>query len=153
MTLFVDLDGVVCDFDSGYEAMFGVRPDKVADNVDWEAVRRTPNFYLNLPPMPDMFDLWDYIEPYKPIILTGIPSSVPEAADNKTAWVRRVLGPSVQVRACLSKEKCLHCNPGDVLIDDWVRYRHLWELAGGRWITHVSAKQTIIELNKIDHLK
>ena len=148
MQIFVDLDGVLADFDSGYEKEFGTRPDKKADNVDWEAVRRTKDFYLNLPPMPDMHDLWEHVEPHKPIILTGVPKSVEEAPFNKRAWVTRHLGAAASVRTCLSKEKSLHCMVGDVLIDDWDKYRDLWVAKGGVWITHVSAKQSIAELNK-----
>jgi hypothetical protein len=38
--LFVDMDGVLADFDAHHEAVFGVRPSKVTDNVHWAAVRR-----------------------------------------------------------------------------------------------------------------
>lgn len=149
MQLFVDLDNTLCDFDAGYEAAFGYRPCKVKDNADWDAVRRTKDFYLNLPPMPDLPILWDYVGQLNPIILTGVPSSVPEAPANKTAWVRKHLGPDVEVRCCLSKEKFKHCKPGDVLIDDWEKHKALWLSAGGNWITHVSAEQTIDELWKL----
>jgi hypothetical protein len=48
---------------------------------------------------------------------------------------------------CLSKEKCLHMmNPGDVLVDDYLRYRELWEKAGGIFIHHVSARESIRQL-------
>lgn len=146
--VFVDLDGVLADFDTGYERAFGVRPDKAADNVDWEAVRREPGFYARLPPMPDMLELWAaivWLVP-QPVILTGIPKGVPEAADNKRAWVARHLGPHIEVRCCLSREKCLHAWTGDVLIDDWEKYKHLWLERGGRWITHTSARSTIEQL-------
>jgi hypothetical protein len=53
------------------------------------------------------------------IVLTGVPSSVPEAADNKRAWARKHLGEHVRVICCLAKEKCKHAKPGDILIDDW----------------------------------
>ena len=149
MKLFVDLDNTLADFDAGYEAVFGYRPCKIQDNADWDAVRRTKDFYLNLPPMPDLDILWDYIGQLKPIVLTGVPSSVPEAPANKIAWVRKNLGPDVEVRCCLSREKFKHCQPGDVICDDWEKHMHLWLSAGGRWITHVSAEQTIDELWKL----
>ena len=39
MTIFVDMDGVLADFDQHYENVFGVLPSRVADNVDWKQVR------------------------------------------------------------------------------------------------------------------
>lgn len=76
MQIFVDLDGVLADFDTGYEREFGIHPSIDSDNVDWRLVRGRKDFYRDLPPMPDMRELWDFIEPFKPVILTGIPSSV-----------------------------------------------------------------------------
>jgi len=148
MQIFVDMDGVLADFDRHYEAYFGQPPP---DDVDWGLIRKIPNFYANLPPMPDMAELWRFLEPYKPIVLTGVPNNnnVPGAADEKRAWGRRHLGAHVEVRCCRSKDKCLHAAPGDVLIDDWDRYRHLWLAKGGRWITHWSAAETIAELRTI----
>jgi len=146
--IFCDMDGVLADFDAHHEAVFGVRPDKVADNVDWRAVRAVSGFYAEIQPMRDMRELWDFIAPYNPIVLTGVPSSVEEAPDNKRAWVRKHLGDHVEVRCCLSKEKCLHAQAGDILIDDWVKYRNLWVRAGGRWITHISAAITIETLKR-----
>ena len=73
MTIFVDLDQTLADFDAHYEALFGSRPCKIADNVDWNAVRGVKDFYLGMPPLRDMRQLWDYVAPHKPIILTGVP--------------------------------------------------------------------------------
>jgi hypothetical protein len=28
-------------------------------------------------------------------------------------------------------EKCLYAQRGDILIDDWEKYRHVWEASGG----------------------
>ena len=82
MQIFVDMDGVLADFDAHHEAVFGVRPDKVADNVDWSAVRAVKDFYLNIPPMADLPALWTVLGKHKPIILTGVPRSVEEASAN-----------------------------------------------------------------------
>lgn len=149
MRLFVDMDGVLADFDAGHEAVFGTKPSKADDNVDWKAVRAVEDFYLNLPPMPDFAELWAAIEKFDPIVLTGVPRSVAEAPANKAAWVRKHLGDHVEVRCVLSKEKSHHAEPGDILIDDWDKYRHLWVAVGGIWITHTSAANTIAELEAI----
>lgn len=148
--ILVDMDGVLADFDAGYEQHFGTRPSKSDDNVDWALVRRTEGFYSNLPPMPDFELLWAGLIPFSPIILTGVPSSVAEAAENKRAWVRKHIGPDQPMIACPSKDKSLHMRrPGDVLIDDWEKYRSLWIGRGGRWITHVSAEASLLELEAV----
>lgn len=149
MQLYVHMDGVLADFDRHHETVFGTRADKAADNVDWAAVRAVGDFYLNIPPMADMSMLWARIERYKPIVLTGVPRSVEEAPENKRAWVRRHLGSHVEVRCCRSREKCQHAQPGDILIDDWEKYRHLWVAKGGVWITHLGAAQTAHALDAL----
>lgn len=149
MQLFVDMDGVLADFDGHHAAVFGMRADKLIDNVDWSKVKGVTDFYLNIPPMSDLKVLWDFIGPLKPIVLTGVPAEVEIAADNKRAWGRRHLGAHVEVRCCLSKEKSLHARAGDILIDDWEKYRHLWEAKGGRWITHTSSENTILDLKRL----
>lgn len=146
--LFVDMDGVLADFDAGYEQRFGIRSSKEADNVDWKLVRDTPNFYRDLPPMPGFDRFWMRLKVFNPIIITGVPRSIPEAAPNKLAWVRKHIGALQPVICCASKDKSLYMhNPGDILIDDWEKYRQVWIDRGGRWITHVSNEQSIAELN------
>lgn len=143
------MDGVLADFDAGYEAAFGVRPDIAADNVDWTLVRARQNFYRDLPPMPDFAELWAVIEPLHPTVLTGVPWSVKEAPFNKRQWAEKNLGSHIQVVTCLSKEKYRYCRAGDVLIDDWEKYKHLWIGAGGIWITHHSAVETISQVRSL----
>jgi hypothetical protein len=146
--VFVDMDGVLADFDAHHEAVFGARPDKLVDSVDWGAVRAVAGFYADMPPMADAMELWDFVSRLtpRPILLTGIPSSVEEAADNKRAWAAKHLGPNVEVRCCLSRQKCEHAKSGDILIDDWEKYRDLWVAKGGRWITHISARDSVDQL-------
>jgi hypothetical protein len=81
--------------------------------------------------------------------LTGVPRSVEEAPGNKREWVKWHLGDHVEVRCCRSIEKCQHAKLGDVLIDDWKKYRQQWLDAGGRWITHRGAAATAGELSKL----
>jgi hypothetical protein len=146
MQLFCDLDGVLADFDGHYEATFGVRLDKKGGNNHvWPNLSRSKDFYLGIPLMPDANMIWARIEHHRPIILTGIPrvTTVPEAADNKKEWVRRYISSEAKVICCMSYEKCLHAEPGDVLIDDRIKYKKRWEDAGGVWIAHISAVETV----------
>lgn len=149
-TVFVDMDGVLADFDSGYEICFGTRPSKSDDNVDWSLVGAREGFYRNLPPMPDFDELWVAVSPYSPIILTGVPKSVEEAPANKRAWVDRVIGSDQPMITCASADKSLHIKrPGDILIDDWEKYRDIWIARGGQWITHTSAASSAALLSAL----
>lgn len=145
------MDGVLANFDKHYFDIFGVWPSKESDNVDWDAVREYKDFYASMPPMPDMPELWGYVSKLtpQPIVLTGIPKSVDEAATNKLKWAVKYLGATANVICCPSKDKSLWCHPGDVLIDDWPKYRDRWLNAGGHWITYTSAADSIEKLKQL----
>lgn len=143
MQIYCDLDGVLADFDQGYLAAFGELP---RGNADWDRVLKFPNFYAGLPMIPDALELWSFILPHNPIILSGVPDEIPSAAQDKRSWVDRYLGTRVPAIFCASRDKSFFCAPGDILIDDRPRYRDLWEARGGIWITHYTAYQTITKL-------
>ena len=76
--LFIDLDGVMADMNSAYAAIAGTPPDKTLDNLDWRLVVATPGFYANMPPLPDMEELWAYVSTWPDVtILTGYPRASP----------------------------------------------------------------------------
>lgn len=141
--LYCDMDGVAADFDRHYNAHFGKRR---ARHTDWADVRSVPDFFLTIPMMEDFPALWAYIAPYRPIFLTGCPSSVSPAANHKVQWLHEHLGPEIPVICCRAKLKRLYCRPGDFLIDDSEEHRPLWEQAGGIWIPHLNAADTIAAL-------
>ena len=148
MQLFCDLDGVLADFDGHYERVFGLRPTKEGGQVDWRKMAAHGDFFAGISPLPDAAKLWSRIERHNPIILTGIPGGiVPEAAQNKHDWVRRYVSKEVEVRCCKVRQKYLHAEVGDVLIDDRERYALWWTDVGGIWITHNSAAETIAVLD------
>lgn len=152
MKLFVDMDGVLADFDRHHEEIFGTRPNKKADDVDWKRVKEHENFYAGIPPMEDMRILWAYVKRFSPTVLTGIPSSLREEAEaNKKAWIAAHLGKDVPVICCPSREKSRWGSAGDILIDDWEKHKELWIRMGGVWITHTSAVNSIYELDR--HIK
>ena len=65
------------------------------------------------------------------------------------SWIATYLGEDVPVITRRSAEKCLYAQPGDILIDDWEKYRHLWVAKGGVWITQRSAAETLAALAEI----
>jgi len=147
---YVDMDGVLADFDAHYFNTFGTVTDIAKNNVDWDAVNADKDFFFNIPPKPDMQDLWNFLMPFNPKVLTGVPKVFSEqATENKERWIRKHLGNNVEVICTQSANKYRYCKPGDILIDDWERYKEKWLNAGGIWITHTSAAQTIGEIKEM----
>jgi len=143
--IFLDLDGVLVDFDAGFAKDYGEVPEP---KVRWQHIERTPGFYEQLPWTKDGRRLWAHVQQTAlPVtILTGVPEGDlgERSAREKVAWVARELGPSVEVVTCLSREKIVHSSPGKLLIDD--RPMSGWEAAGGRQILHRDVLSTLLEL-------
>ena len=102
--LFVDLDGVLADFDSAVEKITGLRPSQQSPKAMWPRLARTPDFYASLPWTEDGPELWRRVAPLDPVILTGLPRGN-WAEPQKLEWCHRELGPEVPVIACMSREK------------------------------------------------
>lgn len=149
MRVFCDLDGVLADLEGHYKRSFGIETSRDLDNIDWALVNTVPNFFESIPLMDDALMLWSYVVHHNPVILTGVPKEVTVATLNKVAWVRTHLGEGIPVICCRSHAKWECCKPGDVLIDDWEKYQDRWLKAGGVWITHTSARDTIAKLKEI----
>lgn len=148
--LFLDMDGVLADFVGHHKTVFGYCPDRRTDEIsDWTHVNEHPSFFRDIPPMPDMTELWDYAKQHNPIILTGVPREVAIATKNKLDWGARHLRPVPEIRGVRAREKYLHAKPGDVIVDDWEKYKDLWIKAGGVWITHTSAVSSIQQLRAL----
>jgi hypothetical protein len=149
MRLFLDCDGVLADFDRGFERHFGVKAvdyrKQHGAKALWEAIRlQQPNFFRNLPLMPDALLLFNRVQHRRPIILTGCPLGG-WAEPQKLAWGQEQFKGTPMV-TCMSKDKRDFCKPGDVLIDDREQHADLWRRAGGFFLHHTSAVSTLAKL-------
>jgi hypothetical protein len=150
-TLFVDLDGVLVDFERGFEILHGVHPHLMPEPDMWAKIVKHDGHWVSLPAMPGALKLWAKIAPYNPIILTGCPKTgFREAELGKREWCARELGDHVAVIATYSKKKPQHMLlPGDILIDDRTKNCKRWEEAGGKAIFYENAEQVILELTTL----
>lgn len=147
MQLFVDLDGVLCDFERRVHEIFGKSPKEIPLKVMWGKLASLDNFYGELDWMPDGQDLWAGVKDLKPTILTGIPMGG-WAPKQKRSWCYRNLGWEVPVITCFAKEKQDHGKPGDILIDDTKRNIDAWKSMGGIAIHHTDAKSSLAKLKE-----
>lgn len=148
MKLFIDLDGVLCDFESRVFKIFGKPPKEISPKVMWHKLASIDNFYGDLDWMPDGRDLWTGVKHLNPTILTGIPMGN-WAPKQKRYWCLRNLGQDVPVITCFAKEKQKFGHPGDILIDDTMRNIDAWKNMGGIGIHHTTAQTSLIKLKEL----
>ena len=149
--LFLDADGVLADFDLAARRLLGASPkDFIAKHGRggfWKRLARARNFYGALPEMPDARLLFDAVKHLQPTILSGLPLGK-WAAPQKIEWAAEHF-PGVPIITCMAADKHKHMHPGDVLVDDREKHRHLWENAGGIFVHHETAEDSIRRLAEI----
>lgn len=143
--IFLDLDGVMADFDGAFPKVFGLDHKGMADEAMWEKINGHPSFFRDLPPMPGALEFFERIKHLDPIILTACPkTNYKNAATQKIAWVREHLSKDVLVMPVMggsNKPLFMHAE-GDILIDDFERNCLAWAAHGGVPILHRNFEQT-----------
>ena len=162
MKVYFDMDGVLADFDGRMLEKFGINPadrndrKKVRDRAKfddelWAKVREeAPRYFLELEPFPDALALLretiERLGVENVAILTAVPKperGIVHAAADKEAWIRRHVGPDIEVRIGLRAEKAASAQSADdILIDDNEGNIKEWEAAGGAGILHTTAGAT-----------
>lgn len=107
--VFVDMDGVVVDFDA-YKAETGLSGDDV---------KRTPGAYLAMPAIPGAIQAVRSVigMGYEVWLATKPPTGIPHAYSDKAAWVMSHL-PELKRRIIITHDKGLLGGPSDFLLDD-----------------------------------
>lgn len=146
--LFLDLDGVLADFDRHVRELFGAAPSEMPVSKMWAAAERAPGFFETMPMTADGWELWEFTRPFEPTILTGLPRGN-WAAPQKRRWVAEHLGPDVPVITCMARDKCNYATAGAVLVDDTTKFADRWIDRGGIFVHHTSAAESIEELKRL----
>lgn len=150
--LYLDLDGVLADFDKYFFDNFGVEAKDIKDDVMWDHIFSIPMFFRNLPPCPGALEFFKDVKHLDPIILTACPKAdYRNAAINKRDWVREHLSSDIMVLPVMGgKNKALFMHAkGDVLVDDFASNIKHWNNHGGCGIVHKHFPATLRELE--DH--
>lgn len=151
--LYVDMDGVLADFDRAYEDRFGVHPSQHDDDLMWGNIDGFDDFFVTMPPCDGALQFMADVAHLNPIILTAAPkTNFVEAARRKRAWIRKHIGDSITVIPAYggsNKPMYMH-SPGDVLIDDFKRNTEAWSAAGGEPILHRNWAATRFALSRFD---
>jgi 5'(3')-deoxyribonucleotidase len=159
-TIFLDMDGVVADFDKYANEILGYSTPggKRYPLEDWAKISANPRFYrhLDLCPYADLLvnTVWKLAKQhgYEVKFLTAVPraNDVPYCFQDKVEWAKENF-PEIPVWfGPYSHDKQVHCRPGDVLIDDRDDNINDWNSAGGIGILHQGdVTRTIDQLRQL----
>lgn len=160
---YVDLDGVLADFVGAAENVLGREIDtqgKDLNNDDWRQIHAAEDFWATLPFLRSGRKLWGHIRKQRPFILSALPRTARQwAQDGKLFWVGKNLPSVTKDRILLVNRKDKQkfaMNAGrrpNLLIDDNAKNIREWEAAGGIGILHRSeaAEKTIARLKKLGY--
>ena len=149
--IYCDMDGVLTDFEKRFHQKLNeIGPDyypmkdikKIVKPKDFEAIFGIEEFWkfidgtvgvafwVGMDWMPQGRELWNFISPYKPELLTS-PSKNNTSRLGKNLWVRNQLSPKPRVNFAYSADKQRYANENSILIDDKKSNIKEWIAKGG----------------------
>lgn len=146
--IFIDMDGVVADFDQGAAQALKVSSQELSrvksagrwGKNHWDRlVEEYPRLYRILPKMPKADIMMDLAMKFRDELnwelrmLTAVPkdNDVPDAFRDKIDWMAEHY-PNIPVWfGPYSRDKAHHCRSGDILVDDRKDNCESWRAAGG----------------------
>lgn len=150
-TLYLDMDGVLADFNTAAEQYLGATPEQHQEaaqrgrwpDEQWQRLISVENFYRHLPKMPLADELvrlallFRENLDYDVKILTAIPkgNDMPDCFHDKIDWINEHYGEyNLRVHfGPYSHDKQRHCwGPDDILVDDRTSNCAEWRARGGR---------------------
>lgn len=162
--IFVDMDGVLADFEGFYEKMFGKNvnikhePFNLPDEELWGNIDKygKSKFFENLPWINGSKEMWDFV--VKNFVRVKILSALgktdkidKQTSQGKYAWLSHHL-PELRDQDIILVEnkhrKRHYSRVGDIIIDDTPVVIQEWRHKGGTGILFESAGKTIEELKK-----
>lgn len=162
--IFCDMDGVLCNFFDSTFRLLGKRWDdpiyvqKHEREARDEIIKKHLDFGY-LPPMPDFDQLWHFIKPFDPDILTAYARWDPQGSTRgKKEWNRKYLHvPEAKFHVVSRRNKQFyarsHTGKSNLLIDDYPENIREWASKGGIGVLHKNARETIAHLQDLGYRK
>lgn len=112
--LYIDMDGVLCDFKSSYEQKLKENPELTYPQSQW-------GFFIDLEPIKDAVDSVRYLSQYFDVWILTRPSTYNiNCYSEKAFWIKKHLGFEMQEKTILCPNKSLL--KGDFLVDDQLEH-------------------------------
>jgi hypothetical protein len=151
--IYVDMDGVIANFEKRYVDKFGVTPESTRKNNDF--ANRFDTFindgeFATLELMPDAHVLFAYLNslsiPKEILSSTATPNWHSLVAPQKIVWLNKHNINYAPNLVPGKQHKAKYATPDSVLIDDTPVVIDAWNKAGGIGILHTDAESTIAML-------
>lgn len=173
MKLYLDMDGVLMDYDQHIKKwgcdwrgdLYHHLPqsqwtvEQATNDTLYQDAMADPAFWATMGPMSDAHTLWSYCRPYRPHVLTATPISGTayrdRCAKDKIDRIHRLFDSNFPVEdfhACLRHEKRAFAVEGHILVDDMKPNCEDWSRSGGTAILHTDAVSTIRKLQELLHV-
>ena len=150
--IFLDMDGVIVDFDKRFEEQFGMPPREFEDNFGsdkfWEKIdSKGVGFWRGMEWMPGGQQLYNRVAKHDHALLSS-PSRSDLSKIGKRMW-RKDNTPNTKLILARSYNKKNYADKSNILIDDRADNIQQWKDAGGIGILYQSADQVMKELDKL----
>ena len=151
-TIYLDMDGVITDFDKQFKDAFGMLPREFEDAFGtekfWEKIEeRGVGFWRGMEWMPGGKELYNRISQYNHYLLSS-PSKSETSRIGKHMW-KKDKTPNTKLILARSYNKKNYADKSNILIDDRESNIQQWREAGGIGILYTSAAQVNKELDKL----
>lgn len=163
ITVFLDMDGVLCTFEADFEKLTGKSPydyeKEFGPKKFWNFILDQGSvFWENLSPTPDMEQLKEYV--FSHFLRIGILSSSSRKShgsnivkQGKMKWLKKhgflsKIPNSNILIVDSAQDKKRYAWENKILVDDYEKNVRSWIGAGGIGILHTSVENTIKELSR-----
>lgn len=157
-TIYVDMDGVLCDFIKRVKDVTGTDykdPDlnHMSKSETKQKINRYDKFWHEMPWHEGGQELWRFVAKQNPKILSAHANWDANSIPGKYYWTKKNLNiPKSQVLLVKRDQKKDYATDGNrqnILIDDYIKNIREFESAGGIGIHHTSVQNTINTLKKL----
>ena len=155
-TVYLDMDGVIADFDKRFTELAGMGPREYESSFGrekfWDFIDNKigVKFWTGIEWMPEGKKLYNFVKQFDHKLLSA-PSRNDTSKIGKRMWAKKNT-PGTQLILAAAVNKQNYADKSNILIDDREKNIQQWKDAGGIGILFKSTDQVIDELKKIMNL-